>query len=528
MAYVAWIVINFSKSDFIMTETNNRYRSGITTLIKYMVLLGSLLYVAMYVFIAYQHLHYAYALEWMEGGLVEHVQRVVDGDPIYVKPSLDFIPFTYTPLYYYVCAPVAKIAGVGMFPLRLVSFIASLGCFLLIFMIVRRETRSSYCGMLSTGLYAALYQAAGAWYDLARPDSLFMLLGLISIYVLRSGLSIGLLFSASIIASLSFLAKQTGLFVVLALCFYSVLFARGWRKIIFPLTSVLAIGLSTLIFNTMSDGWYNYYVFNLPSHHDIVPYRIASFWLFDMGRFLSIAIGFAVFWLIYQFKSARYREGWFYFIVFGGLVGASWLIRIRTGSYTNTLIPGYTAVVLGFGFGVGALLKLGQSRAKDDSVLGKVDSVNDSLSWQPVVVLLLCMAQFMTLIYEPQHLLASKADKKAGDRLVDLVRKVDGNVFIPSHAQLSRLAGKKSYAHQVAIRDILRDKESKQARDLLLEIKERITEKEFAMIITGSSWFNDIVSKSYNMSGAVFDNDDVFWPVTGRPIRPNSIFIRKE
>ena len=42
---------------------------------------------------------YPYELEWMEGGSLQNVQRVVGGESIYVEPSIDFVPFLYTPLY---------------------------------------------------------------------------------------------------------------------------------------------------------------------------------------------------------------------------------------------------------------------------------------------------------------------------------------------------------------------------------------------------------------------------------------------
>ncbi|HEY5933316.1 MAG TPA: hypothetical protein VIU61_01700, partial [Kofleriaceae bacterium] len=42
---------------------------------------------------------YPYDLEWMEGGLLHHAQRISDGNGIYVVPSVDFIPYLYTPLY---------------------------------------------------------------------------------------------------------------------------------------------------------------------------------------------------------------------------------------------------------------------------------------------------------------------------------------------------------------------------------------------------------------------------------------------
>src|SRR6185369_16069281 len=42
---------------------------------------------------------YPYDLEWMEGGMLHHALRIRLGEGIYAPPSVDFIPYLYTPLY---------------------------------------------------------------------------------------------------------------------------------------------------------------------------------------------------------------------------------------------------------------------------------------------------------------------------------------------------------------------------------------------------------------------------------------------
>ena len=42
---------------------------------------------------------YPFGLEWMEGGILAHALRIAEGQPTYAAPSVDFIPFLYTPLY---------------------------------------------------------------------------------------------------------------------------------------------------------------------------------------------------------------------------------------------------------------------------------------------------------------------------------------------------------------------------------------------------------------------------------------------
>src|SRR4051812_20210468 len=103
--------------------------------------LGSLGYLGLYLFIAARRVSYPYALEWMEGGTLQHVLRVLEGKRLYVEPTLAFTPFIYTPLYYWVCAPVVRIFGTGLPALRAVSVAASLSLLALLFATVRTRTQ---------------------------------------------------------------------------------------------------------------------------------------------------------------------------------------------------------------------------------------------------------------------------------------------------------------------------------------------------------------------------------------------------
>ncbi len=128
----------------------------------------ALLFPAAYLGVAVLRLSYPFELEWLEGGCLDHVGRVLDGKKLYGPPSLEFVPFIYTPLYYYVAALVAGIVGFGFLPLRLVSFAASLGCLGCIYLVVRRETLDRFPAVLAACLFAATYRASGGWLDLAR------------------------------------------------------------------------------------------------------------------------------------------------------------------------------------------------------------------------------------------------------------------------------------------------------------------------------------------------------------------------
>ena len=140
----------------------------------------------MFLAVALLRLSYPFDLEWMEGGSVDHVVRVLAGQPLYVAPQVTFIPYEYPPLYFWLSAAVARLTGVGYLPLRLVSLVSTLAVFWCLARLVLEETGRWLPGLLAAGLYAATFRASGAWFDLARVDSLLLALFLWGLVIIRT------------------------------------------------------------------------------------------------------------------------------------------------------------------------------------------------------------------------------------------------------------------------------------------------------------------------------------------------------
>ena len=118
-----------------------------------LALLAAFGFVGAYVWLALQRMDDPFEPEWMEGGSQGHVARILSGEPLYGPPTLEFTPFIYTPLYYQVGAWLAPFLGEGFFPLRLVSWLASLGCFALLAAFVLRETHDRVAALLAAGAF---------------------------------------------------------------------------------------------------------------------------------------------------------------------------------------------------------------------------------------------------------------------------------------------------------------------------------------------------------------------------------------
>ena len=86
------------------------------------------------------------------------------------------MPFNYPPLYYWAGGALVHVFGDSFAPLRALSFAASIACGALLYLLVHGMTGRRAAGVLAAGLFFATYRLAGAWFDLARTDSLHLAL----------------------------------------------------------------------------------------------------------------------------------------------------------------------------------------------------------------------------------------------------------------------------------------------------------------------------------------------------------------
>jgi len=487
---------------------------NISKLLKYTLLSVAVLYLLTYLCLAFFRLSYPYELEWIEGGMVDQVQRLVNGQTMYVAPSINFVPYLYTPLYFYLSAAASIVFGGGLFPLRLVSFLASLVSFTTIFLIVRAETKNWWLALLSVGLFAATYRVTGAWLDIARVDSLFLALWLLFIYFVRGRKSIVYSLLTGVLAALAFLTKQTTLILCLPIIAY--LFWANWKyALFFIFVTTLTIGITTSVLNLQSAGWYTYYVFGLFQQTEWLHSKFLIFWKDDLLVYLPIAVLFTLFFLAGNPKHDRPNLIRWMAILVGALAGA-FLSRVKIGGYENVLLPAYAILSILFGLGAGEIIKLsvqlnGWNRCRLE-----------------LLVYFACLIQMVILVYNPLAQIPTKADLTEGNRLIQFISDVDGEVFLPDHGYLSTLAGKRTYAHEAAIFEVLRGNQHTVGKELLAEdLRDSIRQQTFDMIIL--DWESERccveIDQHYTRVEGVFDDETTFYPVTGFKSRPTFVYI---
>jgi len=478
-----------------------------------------ILFVVVYVVVALLRIGYPFELEWIEGSGVDHVQRILDGTHLYVRPSIEFTPFLYTPLYFYVSAAVAKLIGIGFVPLRLVSFAASLGSLAIIHNMVKRETGSLYAAWLAGGTFAATFRIGGAWFDIARPDMLFVFFALLAIYTIRFYDVWWAYVLAGIFISLSFLTKQTALIIAVPIALYCVII--NWRRaVLFIGTTAIIIGGSTWLLDRIHNGWYRFYVFEVPSEHYILKARYIFFWINDLLHPLPVVCVVAIMYLLLRIFGLARREGIFYLLMAMGMIGAAWSGRLHSGGYLNTLLPAYAFISILFGVAFYHVVGYFQ---------GQPPGGQDEASALSVFLLyFVCTVQMAGLLYNPARQIPTRADREAGWQLVNMMKGIDGEVYLPAHGFLPTYAGKKPYAHVTAVHDLLRGKDMELKAMMIEELKEAIHQKRFKAIFIDKDEFIVELSKDYRLVGRVFSDYQAFWPVTGLEIRPEFLFVPKE
>ena len=90
--------------------------------------------------------------------MLDHIERVRSGKPLYTPPSLEFGSYPYTPLFPWVGAAFAEVLGPGFVSARLVSILSTVVVLVLLARLARAQANGRDLGLaalLSAGLYAA-------------------------------------------------------------------------------------------------------------------------------------------------------------------------------------------------------------------------------------------------------------------------------------------------------------------------------------------------------------------------------------
>lgn len=412
---------------------------------------------------------YPFDLEWMEGGMLCHSLRLLDGQSIYPPPSVDFVPFLYTPLYPAMVALLARVAGLGYALARFVSIASFVGALLLGYRFAARHGGSRAAAMAAMAIPAAAFAPTGAWYDLARPDSLWLLLVAAAVVTLyqaarnangerrRDGRAHLLAALAGLLLVLAFFAKQTASPFMLALTL--ALVALNARLLPAFVGSMALFGLPALwLLNHASDGWFWTYIFRLHQGHAFYPRRA----FLETPLALRAIVGPAL--LLVPWALWRRRSPVLVYAAFVALAAAlaSCLAAGTQWAITNAYIPGVYFISFAVALAAGRLVS-----SNANAVLPRLRPV---LVYALLALALafklparngrgpeqtLALSQASTIDrFDPRRFVPTDADRTAGQALVERLRQTRGDVLIPFHPYYAHLAGKPTFVHQMGVMDV--------------------------------------------------------------------------
>lgn len=470
--------------------------------IKIVIITFGIYYLLVFGYSSFNRFIYPYELEWMEGGMAETIHRINDGNNIYVPPTPEFIPYIYTPLFYYSSAGLTLLSGLEpIYSMRLFSIISTIFSLFLIFKICRKYGADAFFSFSAVGIFAALYPIALGWYDIARNDMMMTCLLLLSFYLL-SFKKRNYVIASGIVAALAFFTKQSSAAIIAGLAIALIFIDRKlfWQ---FSIVTGILVLAGVVVFEITTDGWFSFYVFEVPSNHNWRFRHAASFYFHGLAKpmFISVIL-FAIGLIAIYKRKIGYELIPLVVLTFGTGISAT-LLLLHEGGWFNALFPLHCSIAIFCAVWVSNYKR------------GRVGKINIILSF-------LLLGQMAVLAYNPFRLIPDERDSIAGESLVEYIKNVEGNVWLPSHTLIARLAGKKTMAHQMAVIDILKTK-TPQAELLRRQFDSLLSQKVFPMIIDNQFPKLENIEKFYYKSGSFFNNDE-FLCRTGLRTRPEFIY----
>lgn len=472
----------------------------------------ALLYILAYIWVATSRLSAPFEIEWMEGGMLAHALRLREGLPIYAPPSLDFVPFFYTPGYPTVLYWLSLIIGELSLPLaRGVSLVASLGVMLGISLQVYRETRRLRYAILGAGLFAGLFRTCGAFYDLARPDSLMLLVLIGAVIIGRDMRSLRRASLAALLMACAFFIKQTSAVFFPVILGWS-LWKRQWSGVLFGVLTLSLCSVGVMWFNEQTDGAFWSYIFEGHQGHLFLWHNILlEYWrdllflapimlllpLLWFSRFSplrALPIILALHWLVAFAQRIwtlnypphmYYRELWYeqphilivipplllvilmwmsrqwgrarsplktsgYWLwIFIAGVGASGLNHSTQWAYSNCFMLLALAFSLSGPMMLSDLISSEEKSGVEDQLEEQIHESSSNSTRSASAIWGLVLVQLIAWLYSPQAQVPTEDDHRAWSRLTQTLSSHPAPLFFPAHPTYNALERNMRGVHSI-------------------------------------------------------------------------------
>lgn len=392
--------------------------------------------------LALLRLGYPLELDYIEGVMMDHVVRLAHGQPLYVKPGLDFITLAYMPGFATLASLLARVFGAEFWVPRLISVVSMLTIAAIVVWVLRRETRSWTLGLAGAGILLGSYGITGGHFDVGRPDSLMLCLSLLGLTTLRFTTAARGAVIAGLLLTAAFFTKQHAVWFGIA-AFAHLLINDRARLKPFAATWIVGCAGGYLLLSLWLGPWFSFYTWEIPSRwSQISKVRILNY----VGKGLlgshALVVLPAILSLGLTSRPWRGRDGLWMWAGLGG-IATGFMATLDPDAFRHVMNPTVMTFAI---LGPLSLWRIGQAMAPEAQRPAPT----------PAVVYLVLLLQFIPLIYAVRAHLPHPDAQGARVQLEKIMREHDGPVLMLYHGYYASLAGKGTHLQQISIDDIIR------------------------------------------------------------------------
>ncbi|MBV8949246.1 MAG: hypothetical protein JOZ99_00095, partial [Actinobacteria bacterium] len=250
-------------------------------------------------------------------------------------------------------------------------------------------------------------------------------------------------------------------------------------------------------------------------------HQLAAFWTRDLLTSLPVVSALAIVGCAAVVRAARGAPRGGAPVLLAsvvGLVAAGWVGRIHSGGYANVLMPAYAGLAVVAG--IGAHRVRNRARRRLSSVARRVATAS---------FLVAVGVQLAALTYPARAQIPTRADSRAGDRFLELVRSLPGRVVVLIHPWYGTVAGKGDFAAGAAVQDLLRSQPSRARVALVRDERTALLAPDIGAVVLDQAPDPILAPQLAGSYTKVSDRAIIgtaFFPVTDLRLRPAFVYVR--
>lgn len=360
-----------------------------------------------------QLLQVPFAIECMEGGMAQMVERAAAGLPLYTEPTLDYIAFPYGPLGYQLAGAVTHLGLNPMVALRMVNAFSNLAALGLTFALARTWGLTAGWALLAASWALLAQELSGTFFAVARADGPLQFCMVAAFLLMARGRSWPSGLMAGGLMGLSLFFKQSGL--PYGALLGAVWLLMDWRRGL-AIWAGLGLGVAALLGPSVLSGdpWQQLFLYKLAGDYPFYPGAILTLGRLVIGKqALMFALAMAAVVLVWR-KGQFSRAHQMLALLVTTLVPSTLLLM--KGAFVNSLLSVPVAVGI---CGAMGLSELQPERSAAPHL---------RLRWG--LLLLAMLAQLGALIHNPFKAVPAPAEVKAWHLYREWLNAAPGQVLV--------------------------------------------------------------------------------------------------